>query len=139
MIKTHSDDPDLPAAAEHAAIIVAATLAALPKATGYDYGGHELMLGEYDVCVRCTTAIAEAQHARDALKAAAEKLDDELVIEHILLAAELLDAESRAAEIRAKLHNGTHSEQILNSLLGFMFERDIKENFDHSHHAGDAS
>jgi hypothetical protein len=136
MIKTKSDDPDLEKAATEAGRIVAKILKELPKARTFDYGGHNLKLGDYDICTRCTSSIAEAQHAYRALKEHAESLEDELVAEHVLLAADLLRVEAEAAEIRAKLHNGNDSERILNHVLGFIYDRKISDDYDHSHHKG---
>jgi hypothetical protein len=61
---------------------------------------------------------------------------DTVVKEHIELAAKLLQLEADAAEVRAELHNGQGSEQILNSLLAFIHERTIHDTYDHSHHGG---
>jgi hypothetical protein len=136
MIKKHSDDPDTRAAAHASAEIVAKILKELPKAEEYDYAGHEMHLGDYGVCERCTSPIAEAQQAGIALAAAADNETDPLVQEHVALAVELLSLEARAAEIRAELHNGQGSEAILNTVLGFLYERGIQDAYDHSHHAG---
>ena len=136
MIKTHSDDPDVAEAAGKALDIINEVLADLPKADSFDYGGHELKLGEYDVCTYCTTPIAEAQTAEKALRERAAKLDDETVKEHLTLAADLLASEAEAARIRAEFHNGHGTENILNRLLGYDFERHIGETYQHSHHGG---
>jgi len=136
MIKTHSDDPDVAEAAGKALDIINEVLADLPKATSFDYGGHQLNLGEYDVCTYCTTPIAEAQAAEKALRERAAKLEDETVKEHLALAADLLKKEAEAATIRAEFHNGHGTENILNRLLGYDFERHIGETYQHSHHGG---
>jgi hypothetical protein len=136
MIKKHSDDPDVQAAAHQATDIVRQTLHDLMPANTFDYGGHILRLGEYDVCTRCTAPIAEAQQAHKALLDKAEKLDDETVAEHVLLAAELFRLEAEAAMIRAEFHNGHGSEKILNEVLGFVYDRNIHDSYDHSHNPG---
>jgi len=136
MIKHHSDDPDVAAAAAKALDIINETLSKLPKAEAFDYGGHNLHLGEYDVCATCTTPIAEAQAAEKALKAHAEKVDDETVKEHLTLAAEFFRLEAEAATVRAELHNGHGTEAIIDRLLGYQFERGIHDDYHHSHHGG---
>jgi hypothetical protein len=136
MIQTHSDDPDVGHAAAEAAVIVNQVLASLPEASRFDYGGHILSLGEYGVCIRCTKPIAEAQQASRALFEKADSLEDGTVVEHLLLAAELLKLEAHAAEIRAEFHNGQGSETILNNLLGHIHDRQILDSYDHSHHGG---
>jgi hypothetical protein len=136
MIKKHSDDPDTPALAQAAADIVADILQKLPKAEEFDYGGHQMHLGEYRVCERCTSPIAEAQQAQAMLADAALHQKDPVIKEHLQLAAELFSVEARAAEIRAELHNGQGSEAILNAALGFIYERQIHDSYDHSHHTG---
>lgn len=136
MIKTHSDDPNVAHAASTASSIIDEVLAALPKAEAFDYGGHVLKIGEYDVCERCTTPIAEAQAAEQALHTKAAELDDETVKEHLILAADLFQKEAEAAAIRAEFHNGHGTEQILNSLLGFQYDRQINDDYQHSHHQG---
>jgi len=136
MIKKQSDDPDVTAAAGQALAIVEQALHELPKAEVFDYGGHELHVGEYDVCSRCTIPIAEAQQAHDALLRKAEALEDGVVREHVALAAELFRLEAAAAEVRAELHNGQGSEKILNALLGFLYERNVHDAIDHSHNGG---
>jgi hypothetical protein len=133
MIQKHSDDPNVEAAARHALGIITAVLAELPKAERFDYAGQQLALGEYDVCTTCTTAIAEAQQAEQSLKAAAKTLDDPVVKEHVLLAAQLYEKEAQTATIRAEFHNGHDTEPILNALLGFAYERGIGETYEHSH------
>lgn len=137
MIKTHSDDPDVAAAAGRAASIVARVLGDLPQAKAFDYGGHHLRLGEYDVCNRCTMPIAEAQAAEAALRDQAEQTEDEEVRAHINLAADLFHLEAEAAVVRAELHNGQNSEKILNEVLGFVYNRNIHDSYDHAHHGGD--
>jgi RNA polymerase-binding transcription factor DksA len=137
MIKTHSDDPDVAAAAARAAEIVRAVLGALPSAETYDYGGHNLRIGEYDVCERCSRPIAEAQQAAKALvEAGVNSNEDEEVLEHLDLAATLFQLEAQAALIRAELHNGENSEDILNQALGFIYDRHIGDAYDHTHHSG---
>jgi hypothetical protein len=136
MIKTHSDDPDVQAAAVRAADIVRQVLSSLPQAETYDYGGHLLRLDEYDVCTRCTSPIAEAQQAYAELFEKANAEEDDTVKEHLQLAADLMVLEAKAAQIRAEFHNGQGSEQILNELLGFIYNRNIHDNYDHAHHRG---
>lgn len=138
MIKTHSDDPDVAAAAGQAANIISQILAELPQAQTFDYGGHNLRIGEYDVCERCTRPIAESQAAERALRERAETLDDQTIKEHLTLAANLFAKEAEAAAIRAELHNGHNTEPILNKLLGYQYERHIGDDYQHSHHGGDA-
>lgn len=136
MIKKHSDDPDVEAAALQAVNIVREVLGNLAPAEKFDYGGHELSLGEYDVCSDCTAPIAEAQQASQKLTEKAGTLADELVKEHVELAAELLRMEANAAQIRAQLHNGHGSEPIVNDVLGFIHDRHIHDRYEHSHEAG---
>ncbi len=136
MIKTHSDDPDVVDAAQKALEIIADTLDNLPKAAEFDYGGHELKIGEYGVCERCTMPIAEAQQAEHALRARAETLEDETVKEHLVLAADLFKHEADTAVVRAEFHNGHGTEGILNKLLGHAYERHIGDEYQHSHHGG---
>jgi hypothetical protein len=136
MIKTHSDDPDVAAAAREAAEIVQRVLRGLGAAETYDYGGHQLRLGEYDTCIRCTGPIAEAQQAEQALRKAAEDLENEEVKEHVELAAELFRLEGEAAKIRAELHNGQDSELVVNELLAFIHDHNIGDSYDHTHHGG---
>jgi hypothetical protein len=136
MIQTHSDDPDVADAAEKALSIITSTLAKLPKAETFDYGGHNLHLGEYDMCITCTTPIAEAQAAQNALEAQAEKTKDETIKEHLTLAVAFFRLEAEAATVRAELHNGHGTEQIVDRLLGYQFERGIHDDYHHSHHGG---
>lgn len=136
MIKKQSDDPDVEAAAHQAADIVEETLKDLPKAESFDYGGHNLLLGEYDVCTRCTAPIAEAQAAHQKLLERASTTTDPVVKEHVELAARLFELEAKAAEVRAELHNGQGSERIVNALLGYLYNRGIHDSPDHSHHGG---
>ena len=119
MIQTHSIDPDVKQTADDASQIIDEVLANLPEATEFDYGGHELSIGEYGVCERCTRPIAEAQAAEKTLLTVVELHDDEAVKEHLRLAAELFHAEAEAATARAKLHNGLGTEAMLNHLLKF--------------------
>jgi len=136
MIKTHSDDPNVEAAAEQALDIVKAVLAELPKAETFDYGGHNLHLGEYEVCSICTRPIAEAQQVNRALLEKAKAIEDPVVKEHVVLAARLFNLEAEAAVIRAQFHNGLGTEKILNSLLAFQYERNIHDDYHHSHQQG---
>jgi hypothetical protein len=136
MIKTQSDDPDVQAAASQALSIIEEVLSSLEQAETFDYGGHELRIGEYDVCDRCTVPIAEAQQAEFALLKRAEAIEDELVVEHIKVVAELFRLEAAAAEVRAELHNGQGTEKILNELLRFLHSREVHDSYDHSHHKG---
>jgi hypothetical protein len=136
MIKPHSDDPDIKQAAKDALDSINEVLGSLPKAETFDYGGHTLKLGEYGVCTACTTPIAEAQAAESALLERGKALEDETVKEHLDLAARLLHTEAEAAIIRAEFHNGVGTEQILNRVLGFAYERHIGEDYLHSHHGG---
>jgi hypothetical protein len=133
MIKKYSDDPNVREAAAAALQIIDTTLAKLPKATDFDYGGHELKLGDYDVCERCTSPIAEAQAAEQTLRTEAELMDDETIKEHLELAADLFHAEAEAAILRAELHNGQGTEPILNRILGYIYERQINDDYHHSH------
>jgi G:T/U-mismatch repair DNA glycosylase len=133
MIRKHSDDPDVAQAARDAADIVQAVLAALPPADTFDYGGHNLSLGEYGMCTRCTKPISEAQQASRALLEKAEDVDDETVKEHVQEAAHLFMLEAKAAELRAEFHNGHGSEPILNHILGFIYDREIHDSYDHNH------
>jgi hypothetical protein len=136
MIKKHSDDPDTRAAAHQAAAIVTQTLGALPPAEEFDYAGHDMHIGDYGVCERCTRPIAEAQQAVAALIEKADAEQDPVVKEHVQLAADLLSLEAQAAQIRAELHNGQGSEAILNGVLGFLYDRHIQDSYDHTHHSG---
>jgi len=136
MIKKHSDDPDVEAAAQQALEVITQVLQGLPGAQAFDYGGHQLQLGEYDVCTQCTAPIAEAQQARDALLEKAAITTDPEVKEHIEIAAELFRLEASAAETRAELHNGQGSEKILNSVLGFLYDRKVQDDYTHSHNGG---
>lgn len=136
MIQTHSDDPDVADAAAKALALISNTLSKLPKAETFDYGGHNLKLGEYEMCTTCTTPIAEAQAAEKALKEQAEKTKDETVKEHITLAAEFFRLEAEAATVRAELHNGHGTEPIVDRLLGYQFERGIHDDYHHTHHGG---
>lgn len=134
MIRQQSDDPDVAAAASEAADIVRRVLGELPRATTFDYGGHRLQVGEYGLCERCTTPIAEAQQACQALQTAADIIDDPTVKEHVQLAVDLFRLEAEAAQIRAELHNGQGSEQIVNAALGFLYDRHVHDDYDHTHH-----
>ena len=136
MIKKHSDDPNVAQAADQANGIVTSIVASLPKAERFDYGGHDLRIGEYDVCAACTTPIAEAQQAQLAFRARAGATEDPVIKEHLLLAAELFEHEAKAAVVRAEFHNGIGTEKILDSLLEFIHDRSIKDDYSHSHHGG---
>jgi hypothetical protein len=136
VIKKHSEDPDVQLAADDAMRIINEVLSVLPRASTFDYGGHSLELGEYEVCETCTVPIAEAQQAKLALLDKAEELSDPVVKAHLELAAQLFHLEAEAAVIRAELHNGIGTEQILNALLGFQFERNIHDDYKHSHEQG---
>ena len=133
MIKKHSDDPDVIEAAEQARAIVQEILNAQPKAEQFNYGGHQLKLGEYDVCTTCSSPVAEAQQIADSLHKKAETLEDETVKEHLELAAQLFETEAQAAIIRAEFHNGHNTEPILNALLGYQHDRNIHDSYEHSH------
>jgi hypothetical protein len=136
MIKKQSNDPDVAEAAAKALDSISQTLDKLPQAALFDYGGHNLKLGEYDVCSICTTPIAEAQAAEKALRAKAETTKNETVREHLTLAAEFFRLEAEAAVVRAELHNGFGTEPIIDRLLGYQFERGIHDDYHHSHHGG---
>jgi hypothetical protein len=138
MIRKHSDDPDVAAAAQQAAAVVQDILQNMPPAQTFDYGGHNLNLGEYDVCTRCTVPIAEAQQASRVLLETADKTDDAIVKEHLQEAAHLFMLEAKTAEVRAEFHNGHGSEPILNSILGFIYDRTIHDSYDHHHAEGGA-
>ncbi len=138
MIKKHSDDPDVKAAAIAATGIVNDVLNNLPKAETYDYGGHLLKLDEYGVCTVCTSAIAEAQAAEKALRGRAESEKDDLVREHLDMAVQLFRLDAEAAILRAELHSGQGSEAALNRILGFEYDRRTGDRPDHSHHGGQA-
>jgi hypothetical protein len=136
MIQKQSDDPDVEAAAGEALKIIKDVLDTLPKAETFDYGGHQLRLGEYDLCLECTSPIAEAQQAQRKLLKKAETIDDETVREHVELAAEFFRIEAEQAQIRAELHNGQGTESIINELLGFKYARRIEDSYEHSHQGG---
>jgi hypothetical protein len=133
MINKHSDDPNVTAAAEHALNIIKEVLGAQSRADGFDYGGHELKLNDYDVCTVCTIPIAEAQQAAESLREKGMQLEDEVVKEHLDLAAQLFEAEAKAAIIRAEFHNGHNTEPILNELLGYQYQRSIHDTYEHNH------
>lgn len=132
-MQKNTRDADVKAAAGEAAGIVRKVLQNLPPAKTFDYGGHELKLGDYNMCERCTRPIAEAQAAHKKLLEQSENIESSTVKEHVELAAEFLRREAEAAEIRAELHNGQGSEPIINELLGFVHRRDIHDNYEHSH------
>ncbi len=136
MIKKQSDDPDVEHAAAQTLAIVNEVLTKLPRADTYDYGGHNLKLGEYGVCEHCTSPIAEAQTAEHALRAKLEEVEDETVKEHLELVIRLFKLEADAAVVRAEFHNGNGTEKILNAILGFQFARGIGDDYKHSHHQG---
>jgi transaldolase len=133
MINKQSDDPNVHIAAEHALGIIKEILSAQPKAKDFNYGGHELKLNEYGVCAICTIPIAEAQQLAKSLREKSETLEDEVVKEHLDLAAQLFEAEAQAAIIRAEFHNGHNTEPILNELLGYQYQRTIHDTYDHNH------
>lgn len=133
MIKKHSDDPNVAQAAEQASNIINTVFAQLPKAETFDYGGHELHIGEYSVCPICTTAIAESQQASTVISNIAKDQDDSTVKEHLDIAAQILDLESRVSILRAELHNGKNTEPIINSILGFIYDRKIHDSYGHDH------
>lgn len=130
------DEPNVESAAAKASVIINSTLEELPDADTFDYGGHFMKIGEYDVCEQCTRPIAEAQAAHEALEMRAIHTDDPEVREHIDIAAELFKKEAEAAIVRAELHNGRGSEKIINRINGFLHERKIHDSYDHSHHGG---
>jgi hypothetical protein len=136
MIKSHSEDPDVEQAAQEAFAILNEVLGSLPKANIFDYGGHDLRLDEYGSCVDCTTPIAEAQAAEKALLERTEIAENETIREHLELAAKLFHSDAEAALMRAELHNGLGTEEILNRILGFEYERHIGDDYHHSHHGG---
>ncbi len=138
MIKTHSDDPDVKAAAVEAQGIINDVLNNLPKAETYDYGGHQLKVGEFGVCPVCSGAIAEAQAAEKALRERGKTIEDETVREHLDIAAQLLGSEAASAIVRAELHNGQATEPILNRILGFLYDRHVPDDYTHSHHGDQA-
>ena len=134
MIKKQSDDPNIEKAAEHALLIVKDVIDSQPKANQYDYGGHELNLGDYAVCTTCTRPIAEAQQIATSLLKKAEEIHNETIKEHIILAAKLFETEAQVAIIRAEFHNGHNTEPILNILLGYQHDRSIHDSYEHSHY-----
>jgi hypothetical protein len=136
MIKKQSDDPNVEVAAKDALNIIDEVLAKLSKAEMFDYGGHNLKLGEYEVCETCTSPIAEAQQAQLALEEKAEQIDDPVIKEHIVLAAQLFELEAKTAVVRAEFHNGIGTEKILNSLLTYQYDRAIHDDYKHSHNQG---
>jgi hypothetical protein len=133
MINKQSDDPNVQIAAEHALGIIKDILSAQPKAEDFNYGGHELKLNDYGVCTICTIPIAEAQQLTKSLREKSETIEDEVIKEHLDLAAQLFEAEAQAAIIRAEFHNGHNTEPILNELLGYQFRRNIHDTYDHNH------
>lgn len=136
MIKKHSNDPNVAQAADQASQIIDKVFAQIPNAETFDYGGHELRIGEYDVCTICTTSIAESQQASNVLGNIAKDQNDSTVKEHIDLVAQILDLESKIAILRAELHNGQNTEPIINSTLGFIYDRKIHDSYDHHHEQG---
>jgi hypothetical protein len=132
-IQKQSIDPDVALAASQALEIIDDVLNKLPPADTFDYGGHMMKIGDYNVCEVCTRPIAEAQQAHFALMHRIEKMDDPEIREHIELAAQLLKHEADAAIIRAELHNGLGSEKIVDRLNGFKYDRHIQDNYEHSH------
>lgn len=138
MIKKHSDDPNVQEAAAQALNIINTTLEKLPKADTFDYGGHILRLGEYGVCERCSAPIAEAQAAERTLRIEMELIDDPTIKEHLELAAKLFHLEAEAATIRAEFHNGHGTEPIVNRILGFLYDRNVHDDYQHNHTGGQA-
>lgn len=136
-IQQNSIDPDVALAAEEALGVINEVLDKLPPAETFDYGGHMMKVGDYDVCEICTRPIAEAQQAQFALTHRAEKIDDPEIKAHLEVAIELFKHEAGAAIIRAELHNGLGSEKIVDRLNGFIHDRDIKDNYEHSHNKGE--
>ncbi len=136
MIKKQSDDPDVGQAASIALEIINNVLSDLQKADSFDYGGHVLHIGDYGVCDVCTSPIAEAQQANMALTEAADKQDDSTIKEHIQLAAKLFNQEAESAIIRAEFHNGIGTEPILNTILGYLYDRNVHDDYKHSHGQG---
>ncbi len=134
MIQNQSIDPDVALAAKQALEIIDDVLGNLTPADTFDYGGHMMKVGAYDVCDTCTRPIAEAQQAHFALIHRAEKIDDPEIREHVDLAAQLLKLEADTAIVRAQLHNGIGSEKIVNRLNGFKHDRNIQDDYTHSHH-----
>ncbi len=133
MIRKKSLDPDVGEAAAGALRIVKYELSHLPHPTKFDYGGHVLKLDEYGICTRCSGQIAEAQAAQQHLLAASKRVTDPNVRAHVELAAQLFFLEAEAAKIRAEFHNGHGTEPILNEILGFMYDRNVHDSYDHSH------
>lgn len=136
MIKKHSNDPNVAQAADQALKIIEKVFAQMPRAETFDYGGHELHIGEYDVCTICTTAIAEAQQASTVLGNISKDQNDSTAQEHLDLVVQILDLESKIAILRAELHNGQNTEPIINSTLGFIYERKVHDSYDHNHVQG---
>ena len=134
MIKKQSDDPNVSEAAEQALAIIKEVLADQPNAGQFNYGGHDLNLGDYNVCITCASSIAEAQQVAESLFEKAKTIEDDTVKEHIVLAAQLFETEAQAAIIRAEFHNGHNTEPILNILLGYIYDRKIHDEYEHSHH-----
>lgn len=133
MTNKYSEQTKIASAAKEAAAIIKQVLADLPAAETFDYGGHALKLGDYDMCTDCTRSIAEAQQAYRALVKKAKVQEDEILKEHLELAAEFLRLEAKAAEIRAELHSGHGSEPIVNELLGFVYNRHVHDKPEHFH------
>ncbi len=136
MIRAKSDDPDVSAAAADANAIVRQVLSTIHHAETFDYGGHMLRLGEYDICKRCTGPIATAQLAYRELTTRADQIANQTVKAHVERAAELFRLEAEAAKVRAEFHNGDGTELILNDMLGFLYDHDVHDSYDHSHHGG---
>lgn len=136
MIKTRSDDPNIKLAASQASNIIRETLTALPLAESYNYGGHIIKIGEYDVCKQCATSIAESQQAYNAIARRNDSIEDPVIKEHLEIAMNLLKATAESSIVRAELHNGQGAEDILNELLAFNYNRKIDETYNHSHSNG---
>lgn len=132
---TNHIQDDVARAAQQAQALIKQALEKLPKATEYDYGGHQLAVSQYKVCQRCTAAIAEAQQAYYAIRTLTNEAADGLIKEHLDIAADVMQAEAEIAKKRAMLHGGQSSEGILNVLLEFIHQRNIHDAYDHSHEA----
>ena len=126
-IQSHSHHPDLGQTAQEANRLIQDALKSLPEADHYDYGGHDIKIGEYEVHETATRAMAEAQQARDTILKLAEDHDDPTLNEHFDIAADYFASLAKAAEISAMLHGGHGSEEIVRTLENFARERGIEE------------
>ena len=133
MIRTQSDDPNIKKAANQASDIIRDTLAKLPVAESYDYGGHIIKIGEYNVCRQCATSIAESQQAYRAIALRNNNITDPVIKEHLEIAMNFLRLSAETSIIRAKLHNGQGTEGILNELLTYNYNRKVDDTYSHSH------